>query len=113
VVGVDCRIERGGGQTLVLREQVVGEGMKVSDAADHRGPGDEVIAAVEQPADEFHVFGVTPHEAVSRMVAAGGPQLAIFGEIVEADDVPAGVQELADDVAADEPGGTGDEDLHR
>ena len=39
-------------------------------------------------------------------------QLAVLGEVVEADDLVAGLQQLFDQIAADEAGRAGDEDFH-
>src|ERR1022692_2727747 len=43
LMSIDRGIERGSSDTFILRQQVVGELVKVADAADHRGRGHKVI----------------------------------------------------------------------
>ncbi len=59
------------------------------------------------------VLGVALDEAVARMVVVRLGQPAVLAEVVEADDLVAGLEQLGDEVAVDEPGGAGDEDSHQ
>ena len=97
---------------LVLGEQVVGELVEVADAADHRRGSDDLVAVGGELAHERGVLGVALDEAVARMVVVGLRQAAVLAEVVEADDLVAGLEQLRDEVAVDEPGGAGDEDPH-
>ena len=59
------------------------------------------------------VLGVALDEPVARMVVVRLREPAVLREVVEPDDLVAGLEQLRDEVAVDEPGRAGDEDLHR
>ena len=63
-------------------------------------------------AQERGVLGVALDEPIARMVVVRLGQPAVLGEVVEADDLVPGLEQLGDEIAVDEPGGAGDEDAH-
>ena len=109
----DRRVERRGQDPLVLGQQVVGELVEVADPADHRRGRHDLVAVGGQLAHERNVLGIALHEAIARMVVVRLGQRAVLAEIVEADDLVAGLEQLRDEIAIDEPGGAGDEDPHQ
>ena len=112
-MGGDRRVERRREDPLVLGEQVVGELVEVADPADHRGGRDDLVAVRRELAHQLRVLGVALDEPVARMVVVRLGQPAVLAEVVEPDDVVAGLEELRDEIAVDEPGGAGDEDRSR
>ena len=113
-MGVDRGVEGGGGDPLVLGQQVVGVFVEVGDAADARGAGDEVVAA-RRPAPSA---APRPGRRLARNRKRGWSwklrsTRAVFREVVEADDLVAGFEELLHQVAGDEAGGPGHKDPHR
>jgi hypothetical protein len=111
-VCADRGVEGGGGDALVLGDQVVGVAVEVGDAADHRGADHEVVAAVEQLRDELGVLRVALDQAVARVRVVGLRDAAVLGEVVEADHVPAVLEQLLHEVAGDEAVRTGDQGFH-
>ena len=113
-MGGDRGVERRREDPLVLGEQVVGELVEVADPADHRGrrrrPGRQSAASSRQ---QRGVLGVALDEAVARVVVVRLGQPAVLREVVETDDLVAGLEQLRDEIAVDEPGGAGDEDPHQ
>ena len=112
-MGGDRGVERGREDPLVLGEQVVGELVEVADPADHRGGGDDLVAVRRELGQERDVLGVALDEPVARMAVVGLREAAVLAEVVDADDLVARLEQLRHEVAADEPGRAGDEDLHR
>src|SRR5262249_39668977 len=90
----------------------VGVLVEVRDAPDHRRAGDEVVAVREQLLEEAGVLRVALHELEPRMPVVGLRDAPVLAEVVEADDLPAVLEELGDEVARDEPVRAGDEGLH-
>jgi hypothetical protein len=111
-MGVDRGVERRREDALVLRHEVVGELVEIADPADHRRRGDDLVAIRRQFTEELGVLGVALDEPVARVVVVGLRQPAVLREVVDADDLVAGLEQLRDEVAADEPGRAGDEDPH-
>src|SRR6266581_7750277 len=105
-------VEDGGGQAFVLGEQVVGELMKIADAADARRAGDNLIDIAGQLAQHADVFGVSLNEPVTRTPERRLLERPVFRKVVQADDLMTRLQQLFDKVAADEAGGAGNEDFH-
>ena len=64
-IGRQGRVERRRRDPFVLGKQVVGELVEVRNAADHRGPGDEVVAIGEQLLEQPGVLGVAANERYS------------------------------------------------
>ena len=58
------------------------------------------------------VLGVALDAPVARVVVVGLVERAVLREVVEPDDLVARREQLLDEVAGDESGGAGDEDLH-
>ena len=80
--------------------------------ADHRGGRDDLVAVRGELVHERGVLGVALDEPVARVIVVGLGQAAVLAEVVEPDDFVAGLEQLGDEVAVDEPGGAGDEDPH-
>jgi hypothetical protein len=102
----DRGVALGGHDPLVGREQVVGVRVEIGDATDQGGPGDEVVAVGEQVGEQPDVARVTLDERVRRVVVVGLPHLPVLRVVVQADHGVAPVEQLLDDVAADEAGRT-------
>ena len=83
---LDRGVERGRGDPLVLRQQIVGQLVEIADPADHRRAGDEMIAVGQQFFQKFSVFRVTANELVAGIVLAGLPDIAVFREVIQPDD---------------------------
>ena len=111
-MGGDGGVEGRREDALVLGQQVVGEFVEVADPADHRGGRDDLVAVGDELAHERGVLGVALDEPVARMVVVRLREPAVLAEVVEPDDLVAGLEQLRDEVAVDEPGGAGDEDAH-
>ncbi len=111
LVGADRGVEGGGADALVFGQQVVGKLVEVGDAADHRRARDQLIAVRGQLGQQLRVFRVALDELVAGVVVEAALDRAVFAEVVNADDLVPGLQEVGDEISADEPGGAGDEDL--
>ena len=109
--GGDGSVKGGGEDPLVLSQQLVGELVEVADPADHGGGRNDLVAVHCQLGQEGGVLGVALHQAVGGMAVVGPAHRAVLAEVVDADDRVAGPQQLRHQVAADEAGGAGDEDL--
>ena len=108
----DGRVEGGGGDPLVLGEQVVGQLVEERDPADDRRAGDELVAVGQQLLQQADVLGVAGDAAVARVGVVAALDGPVLGVIVEADDLVSRRQEFLDQIARDESGRAGDEDLH-
>ena len=86
--------------------------MEVADPADHRGRGDHLVAVARELGHQRDVLGVALDEAVAGMVVVGAPHRAVLAEVVDAHHLVTGGEQLGDQVAADEAGRAGDQDLH-
>src|SRR5882762_2650518 len=111
LMGADRGVEGGGADALVLGEQVVRKLVEIGDAADHCCPGDELVAVRGQVGHQFRVFGVALNEVVARVLVEAAFDRAVFAEVVNSDNVVAGVQEIGDEISADEPRRASNEDL--
>ena len=107
----DGRIERGGADAFVLGQQVVCELMEVRDAADHGCPRDHVVAVHGQLRQQLRVLGIALDQPEARIVVMAAAHRAVLAEVVHADDLVPGLQQLCDQVSADETSRPGDEDL--
>src|SRR5439155_10064654 len=110
--GTDGGVKGRGDDPLVLGQQVIGKLMKVTDSTDHGCPGQDLVAFESEPGQKRDVLGVTLDQPVSGMAVVAFAQGTVLAEVVDADDLVPGSQQLFDQVAADEAGGPGDEDLH-
>ena len=72
-------------------------------------PADEVVAVGQQLRHQAGVLGVAAHEAVALMVLIALLDLPVLREVVEAHDLVAEIEQVLDQVAADEAGGAGDQ----
>ena len=104
LVRADGRVESGSGDALVLRQQVVGELVEVADAADHGRRRHEVIAAFQQLVQQLFVFRIALDEAVVGMFVVALLYPAVLAEVVQADDVVAGIEQFLDEITVDETG---------
>jgi hypothetical protein len=111
-VSPDGGIARGRDDPLVGSQQVVGVGVEVRDPADHGGAGHEVVAVLEQPTEQVDITGIAFDEVVRGVVVVGLGNPSVLRIVVDADDLVTAAEELLDQVAADEPGRTGHQDLH-
>jgi hypothetical protein len=96
---------------LVRGEQVIGIGVEVGDAADHRSTRDEVIALGQQLRYQSDVPGVALDEPVMGVIVVRLLDLPVLGEVVEAYHRVATFQQFFDDVPADETRGPADQNL--
>ena len=108
----DCSIKGGGADALVLRQQVIRELVEVGDAADHGGARDHLVAVDGKLGEELSVFGIAFDKPVARVVFESSPDRPVLAEVVHSDDLVSGVEQLGDEVPADEPRGAGDEEFH-
>src|SRR6266550_677570 len=106
-------VEGGSADALVLGQQVVGELVEIRDAADHRGPGDDMVAVHRELGQEPGVLGVAVDQAVARIVVKRPRDRAVLAEVVDADHLVPGVEKLGDQVPANKTSCAGDEDLQR
>ena len=106
--GVDRRVEGGRADSLVLGEQVIRELVEIRDTADHRRACDDVVAVDGELCEELRVFGVAFDQAVVRIVVKCAPHRAVLAEVVDTDNLVAGVNQLGDEISADESGRAGD-----
>jgi hypothetical protein len=90
---------------------VVGVVVEVGDPADHRRAGDEVVAVGQQAGEQVDVTGVALDQRVVGVVVVGLGELAVLGEVVDADHGVAVGEQALHDIPADEPGRPGHEDL--
>ena len=111
-VGRDRRVEGRRQDALVLGDEVVGELVEVADPPDHRRGGDHLVAVRRQPGEQVDVLRIALDEAVAWVVVVRAGERAVLAEVVDPDDFVPVLQQVRHEVAVDEPGGAGDEDLH-
>ena len=87
--------------------------MEVADAADHRPPSHHLVDVRGELAEQGGVLRVALDEPIARVVVVGLDQASVLGEVVQSDDLVAGLEQLRDEVAVDEAGCAGDEDTHQ
>jgi hypothetical protein len=104
----ECGVEGGGADALVFREQVVGELVEIRDPPDHRGSRNELVAVGRELGQEWRVFGVALDEVVARVAVKAAFERPVLGVVVDADDLVAGVEQVGDEVAGNEPSCAGD-----
>jgi hypothetical protein len=85
--------------------------MEVADPADHRRGGDDLVDVRGELRQEGDVLRVALGEAIARVTVIALLDPAVLREVVDPDDLVAVLQELGDEIAADESGGAGDENL--
>ena len=107
----DRRVEGGGADPLVFRQEVVGELVEIGDAADHRGARDQLVAVRGELGQKLRVLGVALDEVVARVAIEAALDRPVLAEVVDADNFMPRLQQVGDEVAADEAGGAGDKDL--
>jgi hypothetical protein len=112
-VGVDRRVEGRGEDPLVLREQVVGELVERGGPGNEAGRRHDLVDFHGQLAHQLRVEDVAVDKPVARVGVVRMHGRAVTPKVVDADDLVVGGQQLGDQVAADEPGGAGDQDPHR
>jgi hypothetical protein len=82
--------------------------VEIGDAADHRRPSDELVAVGGELGQQLRVLGVALDKSVARVSVEAALDRSVLAEVVDADDLVAGPQEVGYEVSADEPGCAGD-----
>src|SRR5205085_2953519 len=72
----------------------------------------DLIAVCGQLREQRRILGIALDEAIGRVGVVGARHAAVLREVVDADDLVTRGQQLLDEIAADETGGAGDENLH-
>ena len=108
----DGGVEGRGGDPLVFRQQVVCEFVEVGDSPDHRRPRDHLGAVRGKLGEERRILGVALDQSVARVVVERPPDRTVLTEVVDSDDLVPRVQELGDEISANESRRAGDENLH-
>jgi hypothetical protein len=85
--------------------------VEVRDAADHGRAGHDVVALGGQLDHQLGILRVALDQPVARMRVVAAPHGPVFAEVVQADDLVPGLEQVGDEVAADEPAGAGDQEL--
>jgi hypothetical protein len=85
--------------------------VEIGDAADHRGAGHHLVAVECKLGEQLRVLGVTLDEAIAGIVVVAAPDRAVLAEVVDTDYLMSRLQQLGDQVSADEAGRARDEDL--
>ena len=67
----DCRIEGGRDDPFVLRQQIVGEFVKIGNAADHCRCGDDLIALHGEIFHQRCIFYIAFNEMIVRVMIVG------------------------------------------
>jgi hypothetical protein len=70
-----------------------------------------MVAVGRQVDHQLRVFGVALDKAIAGMAVEAAADRSVLAEVVDADDLMTGLQQLGNEIAADEAGGAGDEDL--
>ena len=112
-MGGDRRVEGRRKDSLVLGKQVVGERVEVADPADHRGRSDNLVAVGRQLAHQPLVLRVALDEPVSEVVVEASRSRAVLAEVVDPYHLVTCLEQLRDQIAADEPRGPRHEDAHQ
>jgi hypothetical protein len=86
--------------------------VEVGDATDQRCPGDEVLAVGQQAGHQLNVAAVPLNQLVVGVVVVRLGDLPVLREVIDAHDGVTPAEQLLNDVAADEPGRSADENLH-
>src|SRR5450759_6033303 len=73
--------------------------------------GDDLVAVGSELTEQCHDLGGAADETLARVAVVALGERAVLAEVVDADHVMTGLEELRDKVPADEPGGSGDKDL--
>jgi hypothetical protein len=110
-VSLDGGIARRRDDPLVRRQEVVGEGVEVRDAPDQCRAGDEVVAVGKQRGEQFDIARVALDESVIGILVVVSNDPAVLGQVVDPDDFVATSQQLSNDIAANEAGRAGDQNL--
>src|SRR5438309_3276963 len=104
-MGSNGRIEHRRGEPLILGKQIVSILMKVADAADSRGASDNLSHVAHQLGKKRSILGVALNEAITRMPRRSRTQWPVLGEVVQSDNLMAGLQQFLDQITADETRG--------
>ena len=107
----DRRVAGGRHDPFVGGEQVVGVRVEVGDPADHRGPGDEVVAVGQQVGEQAGVARVALDEPEPRMAVVAVRHRAVLRVVVEPHHRVPAAEQLLDHVPADEARRSGDQHL--
>jgi hypothetical protein len=86
--------------------------VEVADPADHGRGRHHLVDVGGELGQERDILGVALHEPIRRVVVVALRHPAVLAEVVDADHLVACLEQLVDEVAADEARGAGDQDLH-
>ncbi len=78
--------------------------MKVRNAANHGCGGDKVVAICNQFLQQLGILGIAFDEGVSRIGVVRFFRPSVFAEVVEADYLVPGVEQLFDQISTDKTG---------
>src|SRR5438132_13678975 len=105
-------VEGGRQDAFIFSEQGVREPMEVADAADHGGPSDDDLARTDGVSEKSGVLDVAYDQSIARMIVERMANWPVLAEVVNTGHLVSGLQELLDEVAADEARGTCKQDVH-
>ena len=94
---VDRGLERGGHDPLVEGEQVERELLERRGPADEPGRGNDLVAVRGERPEEAGVGRIAGDEPVRGMAVEAPARAAVGREVVDADDLVAGVEQLRDE----------------
>src|SRR4051794_27511980 len=86
--------------------------MKIADAADARGPGHYLLDVPQQLAQQAAVLGIALNKTVGGMAQRRLPQGPVLGEVIQADYFMSGLEQVFNQVAANESCRTRNQDFH-
>ncbi len=87
--------------------------MEVADATDHGGPRHHLVTVGGQFGEKAHILRIALDQPVVRVMIVAAGHRPVLTEVVDPNHLVAGLQQFGYQVAADEAGGAGHEDLHR
>ena len=85
--------------------------MEIGDASDHRGARDQLVAVRGELGQKFGVLGVSLDEVVARVAVEAALDRPVLAEVVDADNFVPRLQQVGNEIAANETRGSGDKDL--
>ena len=86
--------------------------MEVADPADHGSARHDLVDVRSKLSQERAILGVAFHEPIGGMIFVASRERAVLAEIVEADDLMPGLEELRDQIPGDETSCTRNEGPH-
>ena len=105
---VNGRIKGRCRNAFVFRQQIVREFVEIRDSPNHCRRRHELIAIREKFLHLIDVLGVSLNETIAGMLVVRLLTAAVFAEIVEPDNFMPIVEQLLNQITANEPGCAGD-----